>query len=127
MTARDFALPLAPYDSHGCTRLGLGLRVDVNLRGRGSDPKGVYWNPEGNSFAVVMPRAGEKADERLTWDQGVMLLSINGMGEIRWDVDPDGYPMPENEDAIAHFGLTSPRTRAEAKKNGNGAGEAASR
>lgn len=114
MNCRDHALKLVAYGSNGCTRLGLKVRVDVGLRGRGWDPPAVFWDSHGNSFAVVLPREGQKADARLTWDQGVMLLSINGNGEIRWDVDPTGYQMPENREAIEYFGLTSPRSCGEA-------------
>ena len=116
LTVKDHALRLAPYDSNGCTRLGPGLRVDVRLRGRGCDPKGVFWSPEHNSFAVVLPREGERADARLTSEQGVMLLSVNGHGEIRWDVDPRSAGMPENREAVEHFGLTWSEVPAAAAK-----------
>jgi hypothetical protein len=106
LTMADAARELVPYDSGGCTRLGPGLRVDVELRSVRNTPA-VFWDSRHNSFVIVKPPAGDSsAVKRLTSDQGVMLLSVNGGGEIRWDVDAGSAKWQENAEAVAYFKLT---------------------
>jgi hypothetical protein len=95
---------LATYEYNGCTRLGRGIKVSIGLRGKGWDPACVFWDSYGNSFCLVYPP--DNAPKELVSDQGVMLLSINGIGEIRWDVDYALCERPENIEAVRHFGLT---------------------
>lgn len=62
-----------------------GHGVQIGLRGKGWDPKAVFWDSRGNSFVVVRP--GDQTINRLELsDQGVLLMSINGIGEVRWTV-----------------------------------------
>ncbi len=85
-----------------------GRGVDVALKSeRNPGPDTVYWSPRKptgggyNSFVVV-------ADERgpfVTSDGArVALISINGIGEIRWSVDRSGSWA---EGSIEHFALTA--------------------
>lgn len=74
-----------------------GHGVDVELRTE-TDPPGVYWTREASYVLVADPLGG--------WNCGgrrVSLLSINGLGEIRWGVRP-GTGREEN--VVKHFGLT---------------------
>ena len=77
--------------------------VDIGLRGKGWDPKSVYWDTRGNSFAVVTPLPDH---ERIVSEQGVVLCSINGIGEVRWTVYGPAARYAENAEAVDHFGLS---------------------
>jgi hypothetical protein len=80
--------------------------VDVGLKGKGWDPKGVYWDTRGNSFAVVLPLPEHEGNRSYVSNEGVLLCSINGIGEVRWTVYAGQADWPENREAVAHFGLT---------------------
>lgn len=111
-TMADLALSLVEYPHSGCTRLGVKVKVDVELTSTRRTPT-VFWNSEHNSFVIVRPSGDPgraNAEKRLTWDQGVMLLAVNGIGEIRFDVDPRDAGSPECAEAVAYFNLTCERT-----------------
>ena len=87
-----------------------GNGVDIALQSHSNPGRDqVYWSPRGivdgrggfNSFVLV-------EDERGVWrapnGERVALLSINGIGEVRWDVTCHGIHYGEG--AVAHFGLT---------------------
>lgn len=81
-----------------------GCGVDVKLVSRyDPGPEDVFWSKQGSSYVLVEPsqRGG-------TWIHPVHgevnLVSINGMGEIRWDVMPWSYG--EDLEAVEYFGLT---------------------
>jgi hypothetical protein len=95
LTVKDHAL-----------RFGTDRRVDVQLRGKGWDPTVVYWDARGNSFAVFTPPPSLEGEARTVSDQGVVLVSINGIGEVRWAVHRTDAGYEENREAVAHFGLT---------------------
>jgi hypothetical protein len=80
--------------------------IEVGLNGPGQDGPAVHWDGRGNSFAIVRPREDHDHDRRLVSDQGVLLMSINGIGEIRWTVYDTQAGWPENKEAVEHFGLT---------------------
>lgn len=82
-------------------------RVNVALKGQYWDPKAVYWDSRGNSFAIVKPPTDPPTNnKRAISQQGVLLLSINGHGEVRWSVDKGCATWSENNEAVEHFGLT---------------------
>lgn len=81
-------------------------RVNVKLYGRRQDGPSVFWDSRENSFAIVKPNAGHENDRRFVSDQGVVLVSINGIGEIRWTVQGRDARCPENLEAVNHFRLT---------------------
>lgn len=83
-----------------------GHGVKVGLKGKGWDGAAVFWDTRGNSFAVVKPKPEQEGDKRVVSDQGVILVSINGIGEVRWTVFATQGGWDENKEATAHFGLT---------------------
>ena len=78
--------------------------VDVGLTSMRTTPD-IFWSDRGNSFVTVRP----EPDMRGEWIQPdgsrVDLLSINGMGEVRWQVFTWGADLGEG--AVEHFGLSS--------------------
>lgn len=76
-------------------------KIDVKLYNT-RNTVNVFWSASGNSFAIVKPHG--KIDPRYVTKQGVILMAINGIGEIRWVVSPtDNFG--ENADAFKHFKL----------------------
>lgn len=88
--------------------------VDVALRSY-TDPGNdtVFWSkqryhddgsPAGgfNSFVCVADEKGEWLTED---GQKVALLSINGIGEIRWRISTAAYDLRNAEGSIEHFNL----------------------
>jgi len=85
------------YGGHG---VNIGLLTDRNT------PK-VWWSKDYNSYVVALDGRGEWMMENGT---RVNLLSINGIGEIRWGVAHWGMGMnrrfnDEERGAIEYFGL----------------------
>jgi hypothetical protein len=71
-----------------------GYGVDRQLRTMRSDAA-VYWSPRGNSYVVVQKDDGS-----------FRILSINGIGEERWSIDPlsCGWTGDDHaQDAVAYF------------------------
>lgn len=83
-----------------------GDGVRIALYGKGRDAAAVFWDTHSNSFVVVKPDENMTGDKRYVSDQGVVLVSINGIGEIRWMVPGSQAQWNENKEATAHFGLT---------------------
>lgn len=93
MTIADVALKLHEFRG--------SWKVDVKLYDT-RNTVNVFWSKSGNSFAIVKPHP--KIDTRYITKQGVILMAINGIGEIRWSVSPtDNFG--ENADALKHFKL----------------------
>jgi hypothetical protein len=60
-----------------------GYGADIKLNTRYNSSR-VFWSPRGNSY-VVMERDGWGRWEPI---QRPTIASINGIGEIRWTIDP---------------------------------------
>ena len=80
-----------------------GRGVDVMLESK-ADPPEVFWTSTGNSYVLVRPSNESIA----TWSHPKLgkchLISVNGIGEIRWVA---GFGMLEDGDleAVDAFGL----------------------
>jgi len=72
----------------------------VYIRIRDKRERGVFWH-DGSSYVLV---ADPEHGPWMLDDRRVALLSINGMGEIRWDVAPS-FPDKGGRAAADHFGL----------------------
>lgn len=77
-----------------------GFGVDVKLASR-NDPADVYWSEGYNSFVLVHPHIEDSGNWFTPDGQRCDLVSINGIGEIRWVVT--GHS--RDEGAIEHFKL----------------------
>jgi len=72
----------------------------------------VFWSGMNNSFVMVHTSEFNDGKRSASWLHpflgNVALFSINGIGEIRWDVHPmrrkDSQAL-EDREAIDHFGL----------------------
>lgn len=90
-----------------------GYGVDVKLRTKcDPGPDTVYWSVGSNSYVVVEGLAAIPGTVPVTpgpWvtqdGKRVHLASINGIGEIRWEVDAWDAKRDEHVAALAHFGL----------------------
>jgi len=94
-----------------------GHRVDVRLHST-RDPEGVFWSDRSNSYVVATTPRGEYTLK----GKPVALYSVNGIGEIRWDVprwaldhalkmEKDGKLTPDSDayeqlQAARYYGLT---------------------
>lgn len=67
-----------------------GLGVDIKLHDMHTNDQ-VYWSPRCNSYVVVESEGKLK------------VLSINGIGEIRWPVWMDCFPNEEDTAAFNYF------------------------
>lgn len=81
-------------------------RVNVKLYGQYHDGPSVFWDSRENSFAIVKPSEEQEEDGRFVSDQGVLLVCINGIGEVRWTVDRLCAGYDEHKEAVSHFKLT---------------------
>lgn len=81
-----------------------GHGVDIKLDNFGSHEGRVFWKlPEHNSYVMVPdPRGGFKTPDGTT----VSILSINGIGEIRWSVQ-DWGPSDREAAVVAAFEVVS--------------------
>lgn len=97
-------------------KLGENGRVVIGLNGPDrDDPAAVFWSPQRwrddgdrmnpaggfNSFVLVEDPKGRWMQRRS--EKRVSLLSINGIGEIRWSVEPGSEHYGEG--AVQHFDL----------------------
>jgi len=67
----------------------------------------VYWSGTGNSYVVVQDAKGPwvyALEPGLS--QRVRLLSINGIGEVRWGVSSEQGSTSGDRDAAEYFGLS---------------------
>lgn len=107
----DQGVPFEPlkYGGHG---------VDVALVSMTNPgPDVVFWSKRANSYVLVegngaAPGMRDGSDGRwLLGGTRVHLVSINGIGEIRWEVEPGMLvgAGEEAEAAVKHFGLTEVR------------------
>lgn len=79
--------------------------VDIRIYNR-FDPPDVFWSERGNSYVMVEPRDPERALFFHPEHGPVNLVSINGLGEIRWDVLPWEVDKPEQKAAMEFFNLS---------------------
>ena len=82
-----------------------GYGVDVKLISY-SNPSDVFWSEKCNSYVIVEPRDPDRALFTHPEHGPVNLISINGMGEIRWDTLPWDVDKPEQKAAMEFFGLS---------------------
>lgn len=93
-------------------RGGRGVEVSI-ISARTPGPDTVFWSERvekdgevvrhgGNSFVVV---ASDTGDWRTRDGERVALLSVNGIGEIRWSVSAQQYDHRNAEGSIEHFEL----------------------
>ncbi len=82
-----------------------GYGVDIQLHSR-YIPSDVFWGEKGNSYVVVTPRAPEQATLIHPEHGSVNLVSINGLGEIRWNVQRFDARQSEGHAAMKFFNLT---------------------
>jgi hypothetical protein len=105
------AYDFEPYDYHGCTLWGNHRRTTARPPVPFTD-HGIFWNSQHNTYVLVKPPPdmSEWQKDHLLWSKGVALCSINGGGEIRWDVTPKSkieYYEAGDLEAIKYFGLIS--------------------
>ena len=93
--------------------------VDYKLYNMATTPQ-VFWSSESNSFVLVHDSEFVSGKRSASWLHPflgrVALFSINGEGEIRWDVAPmrkKNYQSIEDREAIEHFDLVPIKGRAE--------------
>lgn len=91
-----------------------GRGIDVGLRSvRDPGPDTVFWSPQRyhpdgspaggfNSFVCVEDPKGDWLTED---GKRVSLVSINGIGEVRWRISNHSYDRRNAEGSIEHFGL----------------------
>lgn len=68
-----------------------GRQVDIALKSKvDPGPDAVYWSPRGNSYVLVKAHLDLNHQQYFLtpWGQPVTLVSINGIGELRWTVRP---------------------------------------
>jgi hypothetical protein len=75
-----------------------GFGADIQLT-HTHNTNQVFWSPNGNSY-VAMNRDGWGRRDPIP---GLTLASINGVGEIRWTINPDGYHSQESQLAVDYF------------------------
>lgn len=84
-----------------------GKRVDVKLYDTRTT-KDVFWSDRCNSYVLVILQPGVSYGATTfthpEYGQEVMLMSINGAGEVRWPVSDYGRD-DEQRAAIRHFSL----------------------
>lgn len=79
-----------------------GYGVDVKLQSMKTSPS-VFWSKAHHSFVVVDdPQRGDFSYK----GRRVSLISVNGIGEIRWKVRAPGSSFDGGDEAAPHFGLT---------------------
>ncbi len=77
----------------------------------------VYWT-SGIYASYVLVEAGDVSCYWLTPDgQKVRLISINGLGEIRWEVTPDSSWGADVDETVAAFKLEKENVKKECVKN----------
>ena len=86
-----------------------GHGVDIKLQ-HPYNTKNVFWSRQGNSYVMVEADAPSDRTFRTPDGRHVKLLSINGIGEIRWAAEPAdlryiGGLHKETEDATEYFEL----------------------
>ena len=100
-----------------CQKYG-GRGVNIALHSK-YYPAGVYWSPVvhgrggsysgGNSFVMVKESDPDRALFEHPEHGSVDLVSINGIGEVRWKIEPwdvryDEHMSDEHRSAIKFFG-----------------------
>lgn len=80
-----------------------GRHVDVTLREIRTTPD-IFWSERCNSYVLTEP--GTHPRFKLPDGTPVRLVSINGIGEIRWDVERWGLGPDQDGPAVEHFKLT---------------------
>lgn len=80
-------------------------RTDAEIRSPRTP--GVFWSSTHNSYVLARPLRGAVKDGWLTPDgQRVQLVSINGIGEVRWYIRPRPWAQQaDDQEAIDHFRL----------------------
>ena len=94
------------FDARGRVDLQDALRVagEPGVMDRHS----VYWSHAFNSYLLVeAPRAGKGWGLRFERAEvPVIVVSVNGCGEVRWQVDGSGFS-GEDDEVFNAFGLTA--------------------